>query len=121
MISLMDEAIEFLRREFDAEEGSFLLRLRGDLEWDRTAFTRLEQAMRAACEQCQGDEKLDRWLADGFYEVATWVPMWTSHANFPRPAPEAYYEDCLERISDLASWFFRGWHDYSEGHLWSDL
>ncbi|WP_073938094.1 hypothetical protein [Streptomyces sp. CB02400] len=117
----MDEAIEVLRREFDAEEGSFLLRLRGDLEWDRAAFTRLERAMRTACEHCQGDEKLDRWLVDGFYEVATWVPMWTSHANFPRPTPEAYYEDCMERISDLAGWFFRGWHVYSDGYLWSDL
>lgn len=121
MISFMDEAIGVLRREFDAEEGSFLLRLRGDLEWDRAAFTRLERAMRTACEHCQGDEKLDRWLAEGFYEVATWVPMWTSHANFPRPTPEAYYEDCMERISDLAGWFFRGWHVYSDGYLWSDL
>ncbi|MER5465898.1 hypothetical protein ABT010_35620 [Streptomyces sp. NPDC002668] len=117
----MDEVIDVLRREFDAEEGSFLLRLRGDLEWDRAAFTRLERAMRAACEHSQGNEMLDRWLVDGFYEVASWVPMWTSHPNFPRPAPAAYYEDCIERISDLASWFFRGWHDYSEGHLWSDL
>ncbi|MEU5127012.1 hypothetical protein [Streptomyces mobaraensis] len=122
MISFMDEAIEkTLKQEFDAEEGSFLLRLRGDLEWDRAAFTRLERAMRVACEQSQGDEKLDRWLAEGFYEVAMWVPTWTSHPNFPRPTPDTYYEDCIERISDLTSWFFRGWHDYSEGHLWPDL
>jgi hypothetical protein len=26
--------------------------------------------------------------------------MWTSHANFPRPAPETYYKDCMERIGD---------------------
>ncbi|MFD8676523.1 hypothetical protein ACFV1A_26015 [Streptomyces seoulensis] len=117
----MDEIIAVLRQEFDAEDGSFLLRLRGDLAWDRSAFTRLERAMRAACEQSQGDEKLDRWLAEGFYEVATWVPAWTSHANFPRPTPETYYEDCIERISDLAGWFFRGWHGYSKGHSWADL
>lgn len=47
MISTMDETTKVLRREFDAEEGSFLLRLRGDLEWDRAAFTSLERAMRA--------------------------------------------------------------------------
>jgi hypothetical protein len=77
----MDEAIEVSRREFDAEEGSFLPRLRGDPAWDRVALTRLERAMRAAGEQCQGDEKLDRWPADGFHEVATRAPMWTSHAR----------------------------------------
>lgn len=87
IISFVDEVIEVLRREFEAEEGSFLLRLRGDLEWDRTAFSRLERAMRTACERSQGSEKLDRWLAEGFYEIATWVPVWTSHPNFPRPTP----------------------------------
>lgn len=121
MISGMDEITKVLRREFDAEEGSFLLRLRGDLEWDRAAFTRLEQVMRAACERSQSDEKLDRWVAEGFYEVANWVPSWTSHPNFPKPAPDAYFEDCIERIGDLANWYFRGWHDYSEGHVWTDL
>ena len=40
MISAMDEITKVLKQEFDAEEGSFLLRLRGDLEWDRAAFTR---------------------------------------------------------------------------------
>ncbi|WP_327576965.1 MULTISPECIES: hypothetical protein [unclassified Streptomyces] len=41
----MDEITGVLRREFGAAEGSFLLRLRGDLEWDRAAFTCLERAM----------------------------------------------------------------------------
>ncbi|GAA2126352.1 hypothetical protein GCM10009759_78700 [Kitasatospora saccharophila] len=118
---LVDEVMGVLRQEFDAEEGSFLLRLRGDLEWDRAAFSRLERAMRAACERLQGDEKLDRWIVEGFYEVATWVPSWTSHANFPRPVPDSYYEDCIERLGDLVDWFFRGWHNYSEGHAWVDL
>ncbi|WP_326763569.1 hypothetical protein OG978_02350 [Streptomyces sp. NBC_01591] len=116
----MDETIEVLRREFNAEEGSFLLQLRGR-QWDRTAFTRLEQAMRAACAQFETSEKIDRWLAEGFYEVATAVPSWTSHPAFPRPAPDAYYEECLERIGDLADRFFRGESNYYPGHVWTDL
>ncbi|MFE7591615.1 hypothetical protein ACFU6K_19625 [Kitasatospora sp. NPDC057512] len=116
----MDEVMSVLRQEFDAEEGSFLLRLRGELEWDRAAFTRLERA-RAACKQLQEEQKLDRWIAEGFYELATWVPSWTSHPNFPRPVPDSYYEDCIERLGDLADWFFRGWHDRSEGDSWVDL
>ncbi|MET9043689.1 hypothetical protein ACWDR2_31130 [Streptomyces sp. NPDC003631] len=120
-MSVVDEILDVLRSEFNAEEGSFLLRLRGDLVWDRAAFTRLEQAMRAACLRWQSSGNLDRWLAEGFYEVATWVPQWTSHPNFPRPTPEMYYQDCIERLGDLANWFFRGWHDYSEGDVWTDL
>ncbi|WP_406011921.1 hypothetical protein OG520_01855 [Streptomyces sp. NBC_00984] len=69
----MDETIETLRREFNAEEGSFLLQLRGR-QWDRTAFARLVRAMRAAGAQSETSEKIDRWLAEGFYEVATAVP-----------------------------------------------
>jgi len=79
-MSVVDEILDVLRSEFNAEEGSFLLRLRGDL-----------------------------------------VPQWTSHPNFPRPTPEMYYQDCIERLGDLANWFFRGWHDYSEGDVWTDL
>lgn len=117
----MERAIETLEGEFRAEEGSFLLRLRSDLTWDRAAFTRLERAMRAVCAHFQSTSQLDRWLADGFYEVATAVPGWTTHPNFPRPTPAAYHEACLERIGDLADWFFRGESSYDEGHVWVDL
>ena len=37
-------------------------------------FTRLERAMRAACQLYAGRETLERWLADGFYFIATFVP-----------------------------------------------
>ncbi|MEV7196655.1 hypothetical protein AB0N81_33380 [Streptomyces sp. NPDC093510] len=120
-IDRVEKSMDVLRREFAAEEGSFLLRLRCDLTWDREAFTRLERAMRIACAHHQASEQLHRWMADGFYEVATAVPAWTAHPDFPRPAPQSYYEDCLERIGDLADWFFRGEPAYVEGYVWPDL
>jgi hypothetical protein len=111
-----------LRKEFAAEEGTFLLNLRGDrLEWDKAAFSRLEKAMRWACEHFQRHDQLDRWMADGFYEVSRFVRAWTSHPNFPRPEPEQYYKDSIERLDDLADWFFRGYHAYNEPHHWPDL
>lgn len=110
-----------LRREFELGDGSFVIRLRGDLEWDRGAFTRLERAMRAACERIQGQDKLDRWLALGFYYVPRFVRDWTAHPDFPRPHPRQYYEDCLRRLDDLADWFFHGEHMYQEPHEWPDL
>ena len=87
----MPPELESLKREFDAEEGSFLLHLCGR-RWDRAAFTRPEQAMRAACERFQTCETFDRRSAEGFYEVAKAVRSWTAHPDFPRPAPVANYE-----------------------------
>ncbi|MGV9608604.1 hypothetical protein ACWDR2_33425 [Streptomyces sp. NPDC003631] len=116
----MNNAAEVLRRELMSEDG-FLLKLRTDLSWDRAAFTRLDRAMRAVCEEYEGADQLDRDLAEGFHALATWVPEWTSHPNFPRPEPESYYTACLERLSLLAYWFFTGGSPYIEGHIWEDL
>ncbi|GAA0486255.1 hypothetical protein GCM10010167_50180 [Paractinoplanes deccanensis] len=115
------DAATVLRREFEAVDGSFLLQLRTDLVWDRVAFTRLERAMRAACERHEGQDGLPRWMAEGFYEVSHFVAEWTAHPHFPRPEPAEYYENCLERLRDLADWFFRGFHAYQEPHVWPDL
>ena len=111
-----------LRKEFEAGEGSFLLGLRGArLEWDRQAFSRLERAMRAACERLQDQEQLDRWTAEGFFYVPRFVRDRTGHPHFPRPQPEQYYEDCVQRLDDLADWFFHGRDMYQEPHVWPDL
>jgi hypothetical protein len=110
-----------LRREFTAEPGSFLLKLRIDLEWDRAALSHLERAMRALCVDYSGRDQLDRWLAEGFFYVSTFVRDHTSQPNFPRPTPESYYEACLMRLWDLADWFFSGYHGYNDSHVWVDL
>ncbi len=115
------DPVRILRHEFEAGEGSFLIRLRCDLVWDRAAFTRLERAMRAVCERHQDADLLERRLAEGFYELSTWVRDWSTHPNFPRPAPESYHSACLERLEDLADWFFRGESPYLPGHTWPEL
>ncbi|MEV6330201.1 hypothetical protein [Streptomyces sp. NPDC051909] len=117
----MDEALRILEHEFRNEPGSFLLRLRCDLVWDRDAFSRLESAARAVCERLEDAETLPRWLAVGYYQLATEVPAWTSHPDFPRPEPREYYDACIERLTDLADWFFHGWHAYTEPHEWTEL
>lgn len=45
--------------EFFAEEGSFLLQLRVDLYWDKAAFDRLTEAMRACCKEYEREQKTD--------------------------------------------------------------
>jgi hypothetical protein len=116
------EHLDLLRREFEANQGTFLLGLRGEgLEWDRAAFSRFEKAMRWACQHFRDEDRLDRWMAEGFYYTSSFVRDWTSHPDFPRPEPEQYYNDCIQRISDLADWFFHGFHSYAEPHHWPDL
>jgi hypothetical protein len=80
----MHEHLDLLRREFEADQATFLLGLRGEgLEWDKAAFSRFEKAMRRACEHFQNHGQLDRWMADGFYYACWFVREWTSHPNFP--------------------------------------
>jgi len=45
----MDNYLEVLKNEFEAEEGSFLINLRG-MDWNKNAFIRLVTAMETCCE-----------------------------------------------------------------------
>ena len=46
-----------LAREFRAGEGSFLLQLRIEMYWDKNAFRRLTEAMRACCRDYQHSQE----------------------------------------------------------------
>ena len=112
-----------LWHEFNAEEGSFLLQLRCDFVWDRAAFTRLTEAMLACCQAYDEDKQqstvlrqvsdpmyVPRWLADGFWYVATYVEGHTAHPAWKEKiaADPSYYNRAYERLRDLADWFFSG-------------
>ncbi len=113
----MDPAcLEVLRQEFTASDGSFLIQLRPGLVWDKEAFSRLVTAMEACCKAYEGKESLERWLAQGFWYLPWFVKHWTGHPNFPRPQPEEYYTNAIDRLSDLAYWFFMGYSPYEGGH-----
>lgn len=101
-----------LRHEFGAEEGSFLLSLRVRLEWDRNAFDCLLAAMATCCRDQAGAEKLERWLAEGFWYLSSFVRDWTTHPQFPRSLPEEYYDTAYRRLDELAEWFFTGESPY---------
>ena len=115
------EDLELLRREFSGEDGSFLLRLRVDRQWDRHAFSRLEQAMRRVCARQESRDRLDRWLAEGYWYLSDFVPAHTSHPDFPRPGPAEYYEAATRRLRDLQNWFVTGRSPYLDGYQWPDL
>lgn len=97
-----------LRAELDAEDGSFLIKLRIDLEWDKNAFNRLTEEMYRYVRERDHDSPIPRWIADGFWYLDSWVREWSSHEAFPRPHGDVYYEAAYERLHALAFWLFTG-------------
>jgi hypothetical protein len=105
------DAIEILKREFDAEDGSFLGKARGELEWDWEAFRVLTSAMYDVAAGARTHRVIDKWIAEGFWFCDTWITPWTSHPNFPRPS-EPDYQEATELVHDLAYFFFVGESPY---------
>jgi len=109
-------AHDILKREFDAEEGSFLIQARVRLEWDWDAFRRLTSAMYDVADEAKGQPSVETWIAQGFWYCDTFIRDWTSHPNFPRP-PEEAYQDALELLRSLASFLFTGLNPYNDDTL----
>lgn len=97
-----------LRSELDAEDGSFLLRLRCELVWDDAAFARLTGAMEACCAAVEGCEQVERWQANGFWYLSWFVRDWVGHPSFPRQHADEHYASACSRLEELAYWFFFG-------------
>jgi hypothetical protein len=109
---MMEDDVAVLRREFAAGEGSFLLKLRCELEWDRDAFSRLVGAMERCAVAHEGRQEIERWVVNGFWYLERFVPEWTSHPDFPRLDDQGYYQEACRRLSDLAYWLFFGESPY---------
>ena len=103
-----------LHDEFNAAEGSFLLRVRTALEWDAVAFRRLTREMLAYVRSREPGRDIPQWAADGFWFVSWFVESWTQNPNFPRPLPAEYYRDAYERLHNLAFWLFQGTSPYED-------
>ena len=117
----MTNYLEILRNEFEAGEGSFLIQIRPDLTWNKSSFSRLVLAMKHCCEEHSTQDKVDRWMASGFYELSIFVREWTTHPNFPRPYSPVYYEKAYQRLDDLAHWFFHGESPFLDGKGFDEI
>jgi len=115
-----DSYMETLKREYEAQDGSFLLEVRTSLRWDREVFSRLTAAMKQCCIDSAGKDVLDRWLAELFWYLSDFVRDWTMHPNFPRMYPREYYEKAYERLYNLAYWYFRGYSPYTDNVRFDD-
>lgn len=111
-------SIAALRREYDAEAGTFLYLGRIERTWDRDAFNRLQRTMRGVCEELEAQDRIDRWIADAFWYAEGFV---REDQSFPDPEPQEYFDAAKRRMFDLCSWLFSGQPPYLPGHVWADL
>jgi len=105
-----------LKREFDAEKNTFLLKLRCELTWDEEAFRILTSLMYDVAKSLQGKEEIPTWIAQGYWFCDTWIRDWTSHENFPRPGKD-YYQRAIELIHDLSYFLFMSESPYEDNSL----
>ena len=110
-----------LKNEFEAGAGSFFIKLRPGLEWDKAAINQLTAAMKCCAEIKSNDTKLDRWLAEGFWFVPRFVREWTTHPNFPKVYSDEYYTKAFSQLDDLAYWYFMGQSPFENGKNFEEL
>ncbi|GLV57993.1 hypothetical protein KDH_48270 [Dictyobacter sp. S3.2.2.5] len=104
------------------------MQLRCDLYWDKVAFKRLIEAMYACCKQYEQTPNskedalpLPRWLAEGYWYIATFVPGHTSHpywSDIIAKEPE-YFSKAYDFLDHVARWFFSGRYPWTrEAKVW---
>ena len=60
------------------------------------------------CQEYSESDSLERWMAEGFWFLPSFIREWTTHSSFPRVHEAEYYQRAYERLDDLAYWFFIG-------------
>jgi hypothetical protein len=98
---------EELKRQFDSEKDSFMLIAYGNLRWDWQEFKKLISAMYDVASEVRGQDRIETWIAQGFWYCDTWIRDWTTHPNFQHPEQPAH-DHALELISHLAYFLFFG-------------
>jgi hypothetical protein len=104
----MDDYLTILRKEFDAEEGSFLLKFRCFAEWDKEAFARIIQAMEQCARDHEGREVIETWIARGFWFLETTTTGLVYRPERRSAEDDDYYRRACARLGDLSYWLFFG-------------
>lgn len=109
-----------LHAEAESRDGTLTSGVRRDNRWDAEAFSRLEAAMRGACEILTDQSTVERWLVEAFWLWTAVIPELTEHPEFSSPELR-YLRRCLARLRDLGSWFFNGTSPYGPDHVWEPV
>jgi hypothetical protein len=95
-----------LKDELNAENGSFLLELRTNLNWNHNSFINLLSELNNECKRTKNDLNLSRDIASGIWYISDFIKSWSEHKNFPKQYSAEYYEKAYELINDLAYSYF---------------
>ena len=95
-----------LIEELNAADGSFLLELRINFNWNHTSFINLLIELNKECKLTKEDLQLSREIASGVWYISDFIKSWTENENFPKKYSAAYYEKSYELIGDLAYFYF---------------
>jgi hypothetical protein len=98
---------EELKRQFDSEEGSFMLIVYNERRWDWDEFKKLTWSMYQVAHESQRQSTIETWIAQGFWYCDTWIRDFTRHPDFPHPERQAH-NNAIELISNLAYFLFCG-------------
>jgi len=71
--------------------------------------------MLECCEDQENQVSIERWLADGFWELYGEVTGYVERHKNQSVAGLNYYEKAVSRVFDLASWYFSGTNPFLPG------
>ncbi|MGM1046979.1 hypothetical protein SAMN05661091_1625 [Paenibacillus uliginis N3/975] len=96
--------------EVTAGEGSFLIEIRIELNWDHYKFQNLLLLLNEFLKTNEAGDYLERELSAGIWYVTNFIPHWTSHESFRKSNnySEEYYRSAYELLEFIASWYFMG-------------
>ncbi len=110
MLSTSENYLVVLQKEFSAEPESFIIELVAHCDWNEQRFQHLADAMETCCENMKSMSEIPRWLARGFWFTPDYVASWVS--RYIHGPDNEYSRDyllkCVERLNDLAYFFFYG-------------
>lgn len=91
-----------LKDELNAENGSFLLELRTDLNWNHNSFINLLTEINNEYERTKANSNLSRDIACGIWYISDFIKNWAENKSFPKEYSAEYYEKAYELIFDLS-------------------
>jgi hypothetical protein len=92
--------------ELNAENGSFILELRTELNWNHNSFLNLVNELNKEFEVTKNENKLNREIACGIWYISNFIKDWSQHENFQKKLTKEYYTKSYELINDLAYQYF---------------
>lgn len=95
-----------LKDQLNAEDGSFLLELRTELNWNHQSFINLLTTLNTECIRTRDHTNISKEIASGIWYLSSFVKDWTLHKDFPKTYSKLYYETAYAIIDDLVYTYF---------------